>query len=124
MSHFTRVETQIRDLSLLNASAKALGLKKAERKTVNGYQGITNADVVWQVCPSYDVGAIKNPNGTYDLVADWWGTGMTIPKLEQKIPQEYALQVILRRAKLMGHQVSNKDLNQDGSVKIRIRTGV
>ncbi|MFX4261259.1 DUF1257 domain-containing protein [Pelotomaculum propionicicum] len=124
MSHFTTVKTQIKELTLLKAAMKALNLQMVERQTVNGYMGNkTTADAVWQVSDNYDVGAIKNADGTFDLVGDWWGTSMTIPMLEQKIPQEYAVQNVLRRAKLMGHQVA-KENRKDGSVRLVVRTGV
>lgn len=122
MSHFTSVKTQLRDLSLLNAAAKALGLKRTERTTVKGYVGEkTDADYVWQVSKKYDVGAIKSEDGTYTLTADWWGTDRTIPGLAQKIRQEYGVQAVLRRAKPMGHQVVRKG-QKDGSIRLVVKT--
>jgi len=122
MSHFTTVSTQIKDLSLLNASAKALGLKKVERTVVNGYIGQkTEAEHVWQVSENYDFGVIKNANGTYDLIADWWGCGLTTPNLDKKIIQEYSVQSILRRAKLMGHSAV-RETQPDGSVKVKVKS--
>lgn len=121
MSHFTTVKTQIKELSLLEAATKALGLQKVERKLVNGYVGQkTDAEHVWQVSSSYDLGAIKNASGNYDLVADWWGTDHTIHRLDKKVIQEYSVQAILRRAKLLG-QSAVRETQSDGSVKVKIR---
>jgi hypothetical protein len=121
MSHTTSVKTQIKDLSLLDAAAKALGLQKVDRTAVNGYLGQkTDAEHVWQVSNSYDLGAIKNANGNYDLVADWWGTDHTVRNLDKKVIQEYSVQIILRRARLLG-QPAVREAQSDGSVKVKIR---
>ena len=120
MSHFTSVKTQIKNVSLLDKTMEALGLQKVERKTVNGYRGQrTSADHVWQVSSKYDVGAVKNVDGTYDLVADWWGTGYD---LERKILQGYSMQEIIRTAKIMGRPCSGiaKEELPNGNVLVRI----
>lgn len=122
MSHFTEVKTQIKDLALLDKAAQAHGLEKVKRKIINGFAGgKTEADVVWRVSNRYDVGAVKQQDGTYNLVADWWGTNHTNPNLSQKLMQEYSIQVVLRRAKLMGHSVT-KESQKDGSVKLVLQT--
>lgn len=123
MSHFTVVKCNIKELPLLTKAAIALGLQPVERKNVNGYRGQqTTADMVYQVTHKYDVGAVKDPqNGNYNLIADWWGTDQTIPNLSQKLQQEYAVQTVLRRAKLMGHEVERK-IENDGSVRLVVRT--
>lgn len=117
MSHFTSVKTQIRNISLLDETMKALGLQKVERKTVNGYRGQrTSADHVWRVDSKYDVGAIKNADGTYDLVADWWGTGYD---LQRQILQGYSLQNIVQTARLRGDRFT-KEEQPDGRITVRI----
>lgn len=122
MSHFTTVKTQIKDLTLLDAAARALGLQKVDRTVVNGFVGQkTDADHVWQVSKGYDVGAIKASDGTYSLIADWWGTDRTIPGLDNKLKQQYGIQAALRRAKLLGHQLLERDVKADGTVELRIR---
>lgn len=121
MSHFTKVQTQIKDLKLLKAAAKALGLKKVERTVVNGYIGQkTQAEHVWQVSEDYDLGAIKNASGTYDLIADWWGCGLTTPNLDRKFIQEYNVQSIFRRAKILGHSAV-REVQPDGRVQVKVK---
>ncbi len=122
MSHFVTVKTKIKDLNMLDAAAKALGLKRVERNQVRGWRGKeTFANAVWQVNHRYDVGAVKSADGTYDLVADWWGTVQTVPDLQTKLSVEYGVQVVLRRARLMGHQVERQP-QKDGSVRLVIKT--
>lgn len=118
MSHITAVKTSITDVNMLNAAAKSLGLHLSESNIVRGYKGQkTTADVVWRVNDRYDVGAIKQPDGTYTLVADWWGTGYD---LEKKLLDEYQIQKIVRRAKIMGDQIKSKTTLPDGTVEMRI----
>jgi hypothetical protein len=122
MSHFTQVKTQVKDLSLLDKAAETLGLKKVNRTVVNGYVGQkTNAEHVWQVSEKYDVGAVKSADGTYSLIADWWGTSQTHQGLDKKLIQEYGIQTVLRRAKLMGHSVT-RESQKDGSVRLVVKT--
>jgi hypothetical protein len=118
VSHITTVKTNIDDINALDAAAKALGLKLSESNMVRGYsnQKIA-ADVVWNANDKYDVGAVKQPDGTYALVADWWGVGY---EMEEKLLNEYAVQKTLKRAKIMGHKLKSKTTLSDGTVEIRL----
>jgi len=121
MSHFTTVQTRITDLNLLESVMKSLGLRRVERNIVNGYAGQrANAEHVWQVDKWYDVGASKNADGTYDLVADWWGVG---ENLKKKILQEYSLRQIIRTNRKMGrlgHGQPVKEECPNGDIIVRI----
>lgn len=118
MSHITTVQTSINDVNMLDAAAKSLGLKLSESSIVRGYRGQrTTADVVWRVNDGYDVGAVKQSDGTYALVADWWGTGYD---LKEKLLNEYQIQKIARRAKIMGDRIKSKTTLPNGTVEIRL----
>jgi hypothetical protein len=122
LSHFTSVKTRIRDLTLLNAAAKALGLKPVDRKTVRGWLGQqTQADVVWEATSKYDIGAVRKPDGTYELIADWWAVKRTAPGIsDNRLKQEYSVQTVIRQAKLLGQQVSKETL-PNGSIRLIIQ---
>lgn len=120
MSHFVRIKTNIRNLTAFNLAAKSLGLEKVDRTIVNGYMGNkTNADAVWQVTKDYDVGLVKNGDGTYDMVADWWGTDFKVPGLANKLKQTYAVQSALRTAKLLNRPTVQRELT-DGRKRLEI----
>lgn len=121
MSHFVKIRTEIKDLAMLDKAARALDLQPVERRQVKGFAGTHQADAVWQVSDRYDVGVVKEKDGTYTLVADWWGTNFAVPDLDKKLLQEYSVQVVLRRARLMGHQVERRQ-ETDGSIKLVVRT--
>jgi len=88
---------------------------------VRGYLGQeAEADIVWQVDNKYDIGAVRQPDGTYTLVADWWGVDKTVKDLQRKILQQYNVQNVLRRAKLMGHQVKQES-QPDGSIHLVVK---
>lgn len=115
MSHFTTVQTQIKDINILDSVMKLFNCNLSESKTVNGYhQQKTSVDVAWEISgKNYDIGAVKQPDGTYTLVADWMMTGMD----SNKILQQYSVKNVLRRAKLLGHQVKQEN-QSDGSVRL------
>lgn len=118
MSHITTVKTRIDDINALDAAAKSLGFRLSESNIVRGYNNQRlAADVVWNVKDKYDIGAIKQPDGTYALVADWWGVGY---EMEEKLLTEYAVQKTLKRARILGHKLKSKTVLSDGTVEIRI----
>jgi hypothetical protein len=98
---------------------KTFGYKRAERSFVNGYrQQTTGVDAAWETSgSSYDVGAVKQPDGTYMLVADW----MMARIKPNEILQQYNVQNVLRRARLMGHQVK-QEKQPDGSIRLVVKT--
>ena len=80
MSHFTTVETKIKDLVCLKAALKDLGYAFAESEqgvTVKGYLGQTEtAALSIHASKTYDVGVKATATG-YEFVADWWGVETT-----------------------------------------------
>lgn len=119
MSHITLIkpETEIRNIDLLNAAAKSLGLQLTESNIVRGYGGTKRtADVVWRVNEKYDIGALKMEDGTYRLLADWWGVGEA---LKDKLVKEYQAQKVLKEAKILGHKLKSKTVLPD-MIEIRL----
>ena len=52
--------------------------------TIRGYHGRHTVDIAVKKSGGYGIGFVKNPDGTYDMVADRWG----IPgKGETKMPE-------------------------------------
>ena len=80
MSHFTQVETKINDLVALKAALEELGLQfeqatEDQLVKVRGWKGSTlTAEAKIKASKSYDIGLQLSEEGTYKLVADWWGT--------------------------------------------------
>src|SRR5436189_6258480 len=93
MSHFTTVATKISNLVALKRALEKLKWKYAEdteeqRVEVRGWKGQKiNADLSINM-GKYDIGVVKQEDGTYTLVADWWGIEVTTGKTEQEVAEE------------------------------------
>jgi len=79
MSHFTKIDqANIVSINAFVAACIELGLitsLTSVRKSImiKDYYGHTmSADVAVPV-GKYDIALVKNSQGTYDMIADWWG---------------------------------------------------
>jgi len=75
MSHFTTIQTQIRDLDALNDACAEMDLKFLTNTNCRGYAGITRkAPHVIKLKGPYDIAVDPSPekDGTYGLTTDWW----------------------------------------------------
>lgn len=74
MSHFTKVKTVIRDQAVLCEALRQLHhqFREGENLTVRGYPGgAQTAQVVIDTGCNYDIGFQRQPDQTFDAVADW-----------------------------------------------------
>ena len=74
MSHFTKVKTVIRDQAILCEALRQLHhqFREGENLIVRGYMGGTQtAQVVLNTGCHYDIGFQRQPDQTFDAVADW-----------------------------------------------------
>ncbi len=127
MSHFTKVATKIKDLVSLKKALDQLGWKyqsAEEGVVVRGYKGQTLKAEVSIDMGKYDIGVVKNENGDYELVADWWGIettrGVTEEVAAQEINAKYAYQRVLVALEDQGYQVDANNVQADGSVKLSV----
>jgi hypothetical protein len=75
MSHFTTIQTQIRDLEALRDACGELGLGFTTNAKCRGYAGVTRlAPHVIQLKGPYDIAVepSKENDGSYGLTTDWW----------------------------------------------------
>lgn len=127
MSHFTTVATQINDLNcLLKALAKLkLNYNHDEQGVeVRGWRGQKMHAEVSINMGRYDIGVVKNEDGTYGLVADWWGIETTVGKTEQEvvdeINREYAYQKVLVTCEEQGYRIEEQVASEDGTIKLSV----
>ena len=76
MSHFTRVQTVIRDQALLEEALRQLHFQfqSGERVPVRGYQGNQEAaQVVIDTGSGYDIGFQRQADQSFAVCTDWWG---------------------------------------------------
>ena len=130
MSHFTQVETKINDLVALKAAIEEMGLSIEEAEVgqvvkVRGWKGSTlTADASIKATKSYDIGVQQNSDGTYKLVADWWGieeeTNEKAEVLQQKLIRTYAKHKVKNEVIKQGFTLDEEAIAEDGTVKLSV----
>ena len=130
MSHFTQVETVINDLVCLKAALAELGIEFEEstenaQVKVRGWKGSTlTAEAKMKASKSYDIGLQLTEQGTYKLVADWWGieeeTNETQEVIMQKVVRCYAKHKVKAEVVKQGFSLDEETVEADGTVKIGV----
>lgn len=129
MSHFSRIKTKFRHEEALIACLHQLGYTVETETAIKGYHGQHNVDIAVKTAKGYGVGFIRNADGTYDMVADWWGVsgagGKKIAaELQQQaetIQKEYAKKMVLEQTKKEGYEVVSQAEEADGTIRIVVR---
>jgi hypothetical protein len=130
VSHFTHVETKINDLACLKLALTDLGIELEEATEtqlvkVRGWKGSTlSAEAKFKGSKSYDVGLQLTEQGTYKLVADWWGieeeTNETQEKITQRVVQRYAYHKVKKEAAAQGFTLDEETVEPDGTIRIGV----
>jgi hypothetical protein len=127
MSHFTKVATKINDLVALKKALDQLGWKythNEEGVTVRGYRGQTLSAELSIDMGKYDIGVVKTEEGTYELVADWWGVETTKGLKEEEVAKEinskYAYQRVLAAVEEQGYTIDTNAVQADGTIKLGV----
>jgi hypothetical protein len=130
MSHFTTVQTKIKDLVCLKRTLGELGIECTEsteeqRATVKGYQGqTTDAVMSIHISKSYDVGVKVDEDGHVQFVADWWGVettrGWTEEEFLQKITQKYSYNKVVEEVQKRGFTVEEEETDEDETIHIKV----
>ncbi|MEI6166496.1 MAG: DUF1257 domain-containing protein [bacterium] len=122
MSHFTTIETQIRDISALQAACRELNVELLESTLARGYSSNTlKGDYIIRLRGPYDVALNRQPDGSYGLTTDWWA-GHVERELGAgygKLLQLYGVHKAQAEAKRKGYTTRRQQLG-DGSIKLTI----
>lgn len=128
MSHFTTVETKIKDLVCLKKALEDLGFAYSEAEAgvqVKGWQGqLEKAPLSIHASRTYDVGVKATANG-YEFVADWWGVetthGATQEEFVKKVTQRYAYHKVMSTVAAQGYSVETEEVKADETISITVR---
>jgi hypothetical protein len=127
VSHFTKVATKINDLVALRKALDQLGwkYKYAEQGVeVRGWRGQTTKAEIAIDMGKYDVGVVKQEDGTYSLEADWWGVETTKGLKEEEVVKEinakYAYQRVVAAVEEQGYTIDANAVQKDGTVKLTV----
>src|SRR4030042_3611541 len=92
MSHFSRITTKFRHKLALIQGLEEMGYTVETDTTIKGYHGLHNVDIAVNKIQGYGIGFARNNNGTYDMVADWWGiAGTGQKKIADELKQQAEL---------------------------------
>ena len=127
MSHFTTIETQIRDLDALRDACVEMGFPFLQNANCRGYANQTRlAPHVIQLKGPYDIAVepSQQNDGSYGLTTDWWGghVAKEVGIGYGRLLQSYGIHKTMREARTRGLRVSRKQ-EQDGSVLLTLEGG-
>jgi hypothetical protein len=130
MSHFTKCDLKMTNVEALKKALADMEMNVVEAEAgqqvvVRGYRGQTlSADLKIDM-GTYDIGVVKNDDGTLDLVADWWGVettkGVSEEELKTRLKQRYAYHNVLMACEAKGYSVEEEVNQEDGSIQLVVR---
>jgi hypothetical protein len=127
VSHFTKVATKINNLVALMKALDELGWKythNPEGVTVRGYRGATTKAEIAIDMGKYDIGVVKQEDGTYSLEADWWGVettrGLKEEEIATQVNAKYAYARVVAAVEEQGYTIDSNAVQADGTVKLSV----
>ncbi len=127
MSHFTTIQTQIRDLTALSEACSELGVSLVPNADCRGYAGITRkAPHVIRLKGPYDIAVdpSKANDGTHGLTTDWWDghVAREVGVGYGRLLQSYGVHKTEREARLRGLRTTRR-VETDGSILLTLEGG-
>lgn len=122
MSHFTTINTQIKDINALRSACAELGLSVAANAQARGYmQNNIKGDFVIQLKGPYDIAVNQQKDGTHGFTCDWWDGHVEkeVGPKYGKLLQFYGVHKATFEARRKGFLV-RRSQQKDGSVKLVI----
>jgi hypothetical protein len=129
VSHYSRVKTRFRHRGALIACLRNLGYEVGTDTVIKGHNGEHVVDIAVRMAQGYGIGFVESSDGTYDMVADWWGIAgsdertilQELAGQADAIQKEYAKTMVLEQAALDGFELVSETEEQDGTVRIVVR---
>lgn len=122
MSHFTTIQTQVRDIDALREACAELGVTLEPSTTARGYSGnAIKGDYVIRLNGPYDVALNRQQDGSYGLTADWWSghVAREVGENYGRLLQLYGVHKASREARSRGYSVRRVPV-RDGNIKLVI----
>jgi hypothetical protein len=122
MSHFTTIQTQVRDIAALRDACQELGLQVVENADARGYAGNKlPGDYVVRLQGPYDIALNRQPDGTFGLTTDWWAgyVAKEVGPDYGTLLQLYGVHKAMREARKKGLTVRRQPIS-DGRIKLTI----
>jgi len=112
------------DNEILKIALNNLGYKISENiGSVRGFQGrTTNANFVVNLKSSYDIGFQRSKDGSYEIVADWYGVkGVKKETFTSDLLQTYSFELIKQEMEKKGYNIVEKVKMRDNTIKVVVR---
>ena len=127
MSHFTTIQTQIRDLGALVDACVELGLKFVPNSTCRGYAGVVRqAPYVIKLRGPYDIAVEPSAekDGSYGLTTDWWDghVAKEVGAGFGRLIQSYGVHKTIREAALRGLRTTRRT-EANGTILLTLEGG-
>jgi hypothetical protein len=127
MSHFTTIQTQIRDLEALSDACVEMDLKLVPNANCRGYAGVVRkAPHVIKLKGPYDIAVEPAPEkeNSYGLTTDWWDghVAKEVGAGYGRLLQTYGVHKTIREARSRGLR-STRRVEADGSVLLTLEGG-
>jgi hypothetical protein len=123
MSHFTTIQTQVRDAAALEDACAELGVELLRDTEARGYANQTRrGDLVIRLNGPYDIAANRSvENDSYELTTDWWGGHVEkeVGPEYGRLLQLYGVHKTIREAQKKRLRVTRRQ-ESDGSIKLTL----
>ena len=122
MSHFTEIQTEIRDIDALRDACAELGLDLLQDAVARGYgSNRLQREYVIRLNGPYDIALNRNGDGHFTLTTDWWAGHVEkeVGKDFGRLLQIYGVHKTTREARKRGYRVHRKQL-RNGSISLSI----
>ncbi len=122
MSHWTTVQTQIRDINALRAACAELNLPLLQNAEARGYgNNRLEGQYVIRLNGPYDIALHQQPDGTYSLLTDWWNGHVEaeVGRNFGRLLQLYAVHKATIEARKRGLSIQRK-LLKNGAIQLSI----
>lgn len=125
MSHFTKVQTVIRDQELLEETLRQLNyqFQTGERLHIQSYQTRSKyGQIVINTGSNYDIGFQLQADQTFTVYADWWGvqrnTAIREEEFVNAVNRTYAHLAIKKQALEQGLIIEEEIVLPNGEIEL------
>ena len=124
MSHFTTIQTQIKDVAALRAAVTEMGLQLIPNTSARGfYQQTITGEFVIRLKGPYDIAVNRQPDQTFGLTTDWWDGHVEkeVGPNYGRLLQLYGVHKATLEARRKGYSVQRRQ-QPNGSIKLVLAT--
>lgn len=117
MSHFTKIQTQVTNLEIMQKVLDNLDYKYVFNTKIRAWRGTRKVDFAIDIGSKYAIGLNKNSDGVYEAIADWDIIGR---KSWNQIIQNYSVEIVKQQAILQGYEVTTVEAIENNEIRVVI----